>query len=52
MLHPGTVGGWSSDSEGSLFSSQLSTGQWLITISGSIGFFIRLFHDLLTRLND
>lgn len=27
VLHPGTVGGWSAESEGSLLSSQLSGGQ-------------------------
>ncbi len=28
VLHPGAVGGWRSEPEGSLFSSQLSAGQW------------------------
>lgn len=31
VLHPGTVGGWSTESEGSLLSSQLSGGQQLFT---------------------
>lgn len=33
VLHPGTVGGWGSEPEGGLFSSQLSAGQWPVTLS-------------------
>ena len=33
LLHPGAVGGWSSEPEGGLFSSQLSPGQWLLKLS-------------------